>query len=263
METLFTIITICYNAEKTIERTIRSVLAQEGASLEYIIIDGGSTDKTLEIVNKYTANIDIVVSEPDDGISDAFNKGIKLATGKWVTLLNADDWFEKDALSIVASSGILDEVSVVCSNMNFWQNDQLAFVSKSRIDGIRKNMTINHMGSFVKRNIYLTKGFYRTDYRLAMDYEYFLRLNLAGVKFGYLNSVLVNMSADGVSDLNILKSYSEVKNAQILHNLNFVTVYSIYTFKIIKHKVKLFLKYLGLQKIVMLYQQLFTIRGQK
>ncbi len=97
------VITICYNAEKTIEETINSVIHQDYPELEYIIIDGGSTDGTIEIVNKYWDKIAYFVSEPDKGISDAFNKGIKASTGEIIGMINADDLYYKDALKTVGS----------------------------------------------------------------------------------------------------------------------------------------------------------------
>ena len=98
------IITICYNSEAHLEEAILSVVNQAYKNKEYIIIDGGSTDKTLSIIEKYRNKIDYFVSEPDKGISDAFNKGIKVATGDMIGIINSDDKLEKDALQMVAES---------------------------------------------------------------------------------------------------------------------------------------------------------------
>lgn len=96
-----TVITVCLNSAETIEKTVKSVAAQECSELEYIVVDGGSTDGTLDILKKYKSAMDILVSEPDQGIFDAMNKGIGLSTGDVIAFLNSDDWYEKDALKIV------------------------------------------------------------------------------------------------------------------------------------------------------------------
>ena len=96
---LVSVITVCRNAATTVERTVRSVLAQSYKPLEYIIVDGGSTDGTLDIIRRNRRKIARIVSEPDRGISDAFNKGIRLSRGAYVHLLNADDWMEPDTIS--------------------------------------------------------------------------------------------------------------------------------------------------------------------
>lgn len=99
---VFTIITVCYNSAATIEKTIKSVLGQSFTDFEYIIIDGASTDGTLDIINKYRSGIATVVSEPDKGIYYAMNKGLSLARGRIVGIINSDDWYEPDALELVA-----------------------------------------------------------------------------------------------------------------------------------------------------------------
>ena len=98
---LISIITVCLNAVETIETTIRSVLQQTYKNVEYIVIDGGSTDGTLQIIEKYRNDISILISEKDEGIYDAMNKGIELARGDYIGIINADDWYEKDAVEHV------------------------------------------------------------------------------------------------------------------------------------------------------------------
>ena len=103
MNTKISVITVVYNAKDTIERTIKSVIAQLYDNYEYIIIDGGSTDGTLDIIEKYRDKISYFISESDEGIYDAMNKGVLKATGDYVAFINADDWYEPNAFKLVAS----------------------------------------------------------------------------------------------------------------------------------------------------------------
>ncbi len=111
-----TIITVAYNAQATIEATILSVLAQSYKSLEYIIIDGGSTDGTLQIIKKYEDKISKYISEPDKGIADGFNKGIALATGDWIGMINADDQYTPNAVEVMMNN-ISKHDDVCCGNI--------------------------------------------------------------------------------------------------------------------------------------------------
>ena len=112
----FSVITVVYNGEKTIERTIQSVIEQKNADIEYIIIDGSSTDRTMEYVRKYTSHIARIVSEPDRGIYDAMNKGSRLATGDIIAFLNSDDWYEKDVLQNVIARFENSEIDILCAD---------------------------------------------------------------------------------------------------------------------------------------------------
>ncbi|MGY5815378.1 glycosyltransferase [Vibrio cincinnatiensis] len=116
------IITVCYNSEKTIEDTIRSVVSQDYDDIEYIIVDGGSTDHTHDIVTKYSDNIDIYLSEKDDGLYDAMNKGIKLASGGLVGILNSDD--------VLADRSIIARVVEAAKNVDGVYGDGLCCLNR-------------------------------------------------------------------------------------------------------------------------------------
>ncbi|MDO4190908.1 MAG: glycosyltransferase, partial [Bacteroidales bacterium] len=124
---LVSIITVCFNAEKTIEQTIQSVINQTYSNIEYIIIDGKSTDSTLNIVSKYKDNIATIISEPDNGIYDAMNKGIKLSSGELIGIINADDWYEKDAVKIMVNKYLSTENkdnSLYYGMIRIWKNNK-------------------------------------------------------------------------------------------------------------------------------------------
>jgi len=112
------IITVCLNSEKTIEQTIQSVIEQKDEDLEYIIVDGRSVDKTLHIINKYKNNISLIISESDNGIYDAMNKGISLATGDVIGIINSDDWYEQGTFEGIRNCFLRSDADVVYGKMN-------------------------------------------------------------------------------------------------------------------------------------------------
>jgi glycosyltransferase involved in cell wall biosynthesis len=195
---LISVITVVFNGEKHLEQTIRSVLNQTYARVQYIIIDGGSTDQSLNIIKKYENDIYCWISEKDKGISDAFNKGIALATGEVIGIINADDWYEPSALERVAAE--MGDSDICFGDMQLWKNEQKEFIQKGNLDRLRKEMTINHPTIFVKAEMYKTHGGFDLRYRCAMDYDFMLRLVVKKSRFTYIPSVLANMRWGGVSD---------------------------------------------------------------
>ena len=179
------VITVSLNSEKTIEKTINSVLSQNYTDLEYIIIDGKSTDKTLEVIEKYKSKINIIVSEKDKGIFDAINKGIQRCSGDIVSIIHSDDFFYNDK--------VLDVV-----NKNFKENDDLeCLIGTTLIKRKNSNFTVRkynslffkkwmiylgftppHPSTFIKKKVYDKIGFYKTNYEIASDFDFFLRMFL-------------------------------------------------------------------------------------
>ncbi|GAA4428248.1 hypothetical protein GCM10023188_12290 [Pontibacter saemangeumensis] len=205
---LVSIITIVFNGEKYLEHTIKSVLAQSYKNIEYIIVDGGSTDSTVEIIRKYEKKIAFWRSEPDNGISDAFNKGIALASGEIIGILNADDWYEPDAVSQIISHYRYD--SVLHGNKQYWNEDgSKGPKSKPNLAILPLEMSLNHPTVFVSRSLYKKHGTFDTRYKLAMDYHLLLRLYQKGVNFIYVNHIITNMRVGGVS-ADIVGCYREV-----------------------------------------------------
>jgi glycosyltransferase involved in cell wall biosynthesis len=197
---LVSIITIVYNGEKHIEQTINSVLAQTYAHIEYIIIDGGSKDNTVSIIKKYEDRLAYWISEPDKGISDAFNKGLRQVKGEWVGIINADDWYETDAVQkVIAAAGDHD---VVFGNVQYWKNSAKSFIQISNIEYLEKEVSIIHPAVFIKRAAYEKFGFFDTGLRCAMDYELLLRMKINNCRFVHVPFVISNMRWEGFSDKN-------------------------------------------------------------
>lgn len=192
------VITIVYNGEKHIEHAIRSVIDQSYPEIEYIIIDGGSTDGTVPIIKKYGQSIHTWISERDNGISDAFNKGLRLATGEIIGMINADDWYEPDAVEKAVAA--IEGYDVVYGDLRLWKEGKVDFVLKGDHHYLRNEMTVNHPTVFVRRKCYDQFGMFDNAYKCAMDYDLVLRLMESGCRFNYVPATLANMRWEGLSD---------------------------------------------------------------
>jgi glycosyltransferase involved in cell wall biosynthesis len=183
MQPKFSIITVCLNSDKTIRKTIESVLNQSYKGAEYIIVDGISKDKTLEIINEYEEYINTFVSEKDKGIYDAWNKGVRLATGEYITILNADDWIDSDFLTSV--NVLLTEqpgLDFVYGGVKaVYPNGKTVPV---RCDTINMNKIIGMpfplAGLVLKRELFIKNGFFDTSYKYAADLDWILRMLFSG-----------------------------------------------------------------------------------
>ncbi len=200
------IITISYNSGKTIEATIRSVLAQEDADIEYIIVDGGSSDNTLEIIEKYKHRIAQVISEKDNGIYDAMNKGVRLASGDLIGILNSDDTYAYPNVvaDIVASIG---EQDAVYADLQYVNADTGKVVRhwKSGLyqaGDFLKGWMPPHPTFFVRKVCYNQFGLYLTNHGTTADYELMLRMiHKHGITLSYLPKVIIQMKTGGASNV--------------------------------------------------------------
>ena len=177
------IITITYNSEKTVERTIKSVVSQNYSNQEYWIIDGVSKDDTMKIVNAYKDQYDFIkaISEPDEGISDAFNKGIRLATGELIGFINSDDYLMPGAIRKIAEDydGYSDVVygdSIVRDEIN----NLVMFKKASGAERLKYEMPFIHQSSFARKDTYDKCGDYSRDYGICMDYDMMSRIRNSG-----------------------------------------------------------------------------------
>lgn len=229
MTPLFSVITVSYNSEKTIEQTILSVLNQTFLDYEYLIIDGGSTDATLEIIKCYEEKFNgrlRWVSEADNGIYYAMNKGVDLAKGKYIGLLNSDDWYEHNALEIVAGF-TSNNTDIIYGMLNVYDNDKkLLYVYANYVDKLPQE-SLAHPSTFVSKRCYKNLGSYTTDYRSSSDYEFFLRAFNEGVNFRFIESILANFRCGGMSSeslayfetLKIRRMYGFISNKTYINAL--------------------------------------------
>ena len=216
------IITVVYNGVEFLEETIKSVISQTYKNTEYIIIDGGSTDGTVDIIKKYEDKITYWISEPDKGIYDAMNKGIKRATGDIVGILNSDDFYaSNDVLKTIAGEFTNKEIDCLYGDLDFVEQSDASKVtkcvkSKPYKGGIfTKNWSLSdsifyappHPTFFVKRVMYKKYGLFNINLSIAADYELMLRfLEKHKLKSSYVNKVLVKMRQGGISDQNIIQA---------------------------------------------------------
>lgn len=201
MKPCISIITICYNSADTLEETIQSVLAQDYPLLDYIIIDGGSTDGTLEIIKKYESRLGYTCSEPDNGISDAFNKGIAHSRGAIIGIINSDDILLPGALQAVASG--YDGVHDLYRGNTIIVNPQTGFrgreVPSMKFPLTPLMISVAHQGTFISQAAHQKWGTYDVAFRYMMDWDLITRMYQQGAKMKYIDYDIAEFRLGGVS----------------------------------------------------------------
>lgn len=192
------IITVTYNSERTIEQTIKSVIEQTYTNIEYIVIDGMSTDKTMDILRRYKKYIHCLVHEKDFGLYDAMNKGIELASGDIIGILNSDDWYETDAIVNVVKNIEMNTDILYGRMMIYEDNKEIRISTESRIENIWSRM-IPHPAVFVRKCVYQKYGTFDLQYKIAADYDMIFRFYRNGVRFQYIDQVFTNFRKGGLS----------------------------------------------------------------
>ena len=230
----YSIITICFNSDKTIERTIKSVLAQTYKDYEYIIVDGASKDGTMDIVKRYEPLFEGRMkwkSEPDRGIYNAMNKGIQRASGEIIGIVNSDDWLEPNALDIVANAFVQngkDTNALYCGGIYYHKTNGTIKRLDANIKSFKRQVHlyimsgIRHPATFVPRQVYEKIRLFNAQMKLSADQDFVLRCYYGGVGFVEIPEVLSNMSEGGLSTEGSERSkkLSTEDRKLMLHNFN-------------------------------------------
>jgi glycosyltransferase involved in cell wall biosynthesis len=224
------LITVSYNSEETIEETIQSVLAQKNIDLEYILIDGASSDTTLKIIEPYKSKIAVFLSEKDNGIYDAMNKGIQLATGDVIGILNSDDVFTNDEILGKVCKAFEDpDVDAIYGDLEYVDRIDLSKVKRKWISGkykegaFLKGWMPPHPTFYVRKKIYDEFSSFNLDFNSAADYEIMLRfIHKHKIRLNYLPEIMIKMRQGGQSNaslINRLKANREDKKAWMVNGL--------------------------------------------
>lgn len=241
------IITITYNSERTIEETVKSVISQGYPYIEYIIIDGGSSDKTLDILSRYQKHITYLVSEKDKGISDAFNKGIHKATGDLIGIINSDDLLLPD--SIVQIVRHYDKnVDVYRGNTVIW-NETSQFrcreIPSMKFPTVPYTIHVSHQGTFITPRAYQKYGLFDLDFHYAMDLELLCRYYRLGATFKYMDVDVALFRIGGTTSDKLSKKKKELKSLIIKNGGNQFQAFLYYTNLCIVDCIKSFLNLFG------------------
>lgn len=205
---LVSIITVVYNGEEYLEETMQSVLNQSYENVEYIIIDGGSTDGTVEIIKKYECKISYWVSEQDAGIYDAMNKGIDLANGDWISFMNAGDvFYTKDTVSDSFKVSV-EDVDLIYGDVEVLYPTFSRFQKAGSLQKLWTGMKFSHQAMFTKTSL-LKKLKFNTIYKVTADFDFIYYLWSNNYKFKYLNLVISTVDSGGLSDLSRIIVYKE------------------------------------------------------
>ena len=201
MPPLISVVTICYNAKNDLEKTILSVLSQTYQDIEYIIIDGGSTDGTVDIIHKYSERLFYWISEPDKGIYDAMNKGMDRATGSWINFMNAGDTFcDNEVIKNIFGYNDLSDYSVIYVDCYVSKLNQLQYLKASSMKKVHVQMPFCHQSSFIRK----TRLRFSIDLKIAADYQMiyeYYRMN--GISsFLYISKPISVFDATGISTTN-------------------------------------------------------------
>lgn len=201
---LVTVITVCRNSAATIRDTLDAVLAQTYPHIEYLLIDGCSSDGTLEILHSYKEAFRRkgytyrVISEPDRGIYDAMNKGLALASGELVGIINSDDWYEPHAVKTAAEEYLREPYDIFYGDLNLVRSDGSVIVKRSRLDRFPSSRHWNHPTTFIPTRVYREMGGYRCR-TLYDDFDLMLRLRRKRMRVRIHNRILANFRTGGVS----------------------------------------------------------------
>jgi len=232
---LLTVVTVVFNSDRYIEQTIQSVINQTYDGIEYIIIDGDSTDGTLEIIKRYEHAIDYWVSESDKGIAHAMNKGIKASSGDYILFLHADDYFLNEQVVQTAVSYMDSKSDIAAFNIIFQKQDkEIECRPRGFNYWLNFKTGLYHQGVFCSRAVFKKLGGFDESYTIAMDYEFWLRAYRQGITLKIFNYSITYMRDTGISSKSdwpsMKKRFLEEKRAHYQHAPNYIMrlIYKIY-----------------------------------
>jgi len=239
---LVSIITVVYNGELTIEKSIQSVQNQSYGNVEHIIIDGGSTDKTVEFIKNYNDVIYYWTSEPDKGIYDAMNKGLKIAQGDFIAILNSDDYYLPNAIELS-----IQEIEETNSDYSFAEvryinsKAKICPISPLEQNKIYQEMLYPHVSAVISKKIYDEVGYFDTNFKIAGDHDMALRIHLNNYKYCYVSEVIAELERGGVSSSN--ESNKESLAVVVKNGKSKIGAYLTYYKQLIKvHLIKILSK---------------------
>ena len=237
---MITIITVCYNSEQTIRKTIESVLNQTYKDYEYLIIDGKSTDKTLEIVKEYENAFEgklKIVSEKDNGIYDAMNKGINLAQGELIGMINSDDWYESTALETMVNAYDGSRYAILYGMQREYMNgkEKMCWIKNHEFLNVQM---INHPTCFITKELYHDLGNYDVQYKSSADYDFMLKMfRNEEVIFQPVYSIISNFALGGMSGTNI----GRIETAKIKYKYGIISKSQMYRI-VAENRIKIIIK---------------------
>lgn len=245
---LITIITVVYNGIDFLENTIKSVKEQSYDNVEYIIVDGGSTDGTVDLIRQYEHEIDYWVSEQDKGIYDAMNKGIELGRGNWINFMNAGDcFFDAGVLEhIFKNPHELEDIDVIFGDHEVIYPKKVKTVKAGRVENLWKGSQFSHQSAFINLNHH-KKNKFNMHMKISADFDFFYNTQMSGSKILYMPQVISKISSGGISDTkridSILEWWSIIEKTPMVNlRYSFLVFWEVIK-GLIKAKVKWVSKY--------------------
>jgi len=240
------IITVVYNGEEFLEETILSVLNQSYENIEYVIIDGGSTDGTVDIIKKYEDKIDYWVSEPDKGIYNAMNKGLQVVNGDYIAILNADDYYVENAIESNIKILRESDCDYTIANVQFINGTIIKPIIplKTRV---YQEMPYPHVSALIANYIYNDVGLFDEDFKIAGDHDMAVRIISKGYKSCYNNTIVAFLEDGGISDgykSNYESCRVAIKNGKSIYNAYFIYLKQIFKLFLAKNLPLSVVKYL-------------------
>ena len=233
------VITICFNSAKTIRQTIESVLNQTYSNIEYIIVDGMSSDNTLEIIKEYEQLFNDkeisyrYISEPDNGIYDAMNKGIRMATGEWIGIINSDDWYQSDSISNVAKYYIDNPSDIIYGITQTYENEVFRqAIQNSHLLWHKLRFGIYHPSVFISKAAYIKYGNYNLSYSVCADIDLMLKMRDSRAAINFIPFVLANFRfGSGAGSKHFRKG--KLEHLEILYKYGYLSYFKLNLLKII------------------------------